>query len=751
MLQLQWNLDRTVDRGISLALDFIKIAHDDNVQPIALMACERFGATLPICQQTRRAIEKECCLQRENIVISSVKALIIPAGGIALEKLSTNMAGLNFLALATSLVSVTTIIDSSDTIQRMIEASAGDPNLVPPEYHIRRILEVLEPRLNRVGFLDRCYETEHWLKDLIDCGERRYTIPSAIGISSIVTTLRTLLRVGEDQVGYVVFTANTCSAWLITFIEWCIGHRPTIYSSDGSPINVEPESKIKVILPVESKPSEGIGIETFTSANDLFDTLRVHQAVDDLGKPLDLVGLVSIRIHAEQLLRRFGVKEEFEIRAVMQGLSYAITEVLDRMTPIAHGWFDETIKIDPNSAELFSDAEVIQNTIKTYFGSFAKEFPGIQRLAPGSRLSDVPVLRQWAHKCGQSQPKSCNNSSDWSNTDSNNKPLGWIEKFINRSISEILSVVLTLSTIHSNLEEVRLFSDLKRGPANWTHDSSDPDLEFPNVISPNTKHRKLSSELVGLFQKSTQLRWTEHDVFHELVALLNHKGILTLPGPSGGLQHYLGTSDHGQVLFFSLMLEMRLEKAPRTSFMCLPGVFSMKGRPKGEHFRSLVSSKGINVHPQPSPGIPSSQIGNLSRFASLQHEWNFRIIPGSVLVHLSLKDYQGKSTRVEPWLVIAGRARLKFAPSCNHPQGIIQEETMEDYEFVHPDDFFQGGRGTSKICVYAVRGNDPLRLMIIGALDSVLNGWGSAVFSRDACLKCSLDLCREKNAHYLIC
>ncbi|KAI9858849.1 MAG: hypothetical protein M1824_004014 [Vezdaea acicularis] len=742
MLQLQWNLDRTVDRGINLALNFVKIAHHDNIQPIALMACERFGATLPICHQTRRLVEKECCLQIDNVIINSIKALVIQAGGNTLESLATNLAGLNFLALATSLVSVTTITESSDAIQKMLENSASERHLVPPEFHIRRILEVLEPRLNRIGFLDRCYATDCWLKDVVDDYKgNKYTIPSATGVGSIVATLRPLFRLGDEQVDYVTITPNSCLAWLITFIEWCLGTRPSIYSSDGSPINLEPESKVRIVLPLVPKPSQGIGIETFTISNTLYDAICIHHAVDDYGEPLSWTGLVSIHTHAEQMLRLMDAEKGLGLRAVMNGLSYAITEVLDRITSAENFMSSHPPKVYPSMARLFPDTESIQRTIDTYFGRYAKDFPGLQKLSPGSRLSDVKIIRQWAEPSYNTGFAALKSKLDLYNTGKRSSDSTLestiqvpdytldlhIETHVTRNIAKLMSNILVLSLVHSDLEIVRLCLKPKFGPT---------DLDIVQKI-----FEALSS--------SDPVTCKVTEVFTFFLALLDHDEAKFSERNTISIEdNWLATSARGQVLFPRLLLDMSLEKTPIIQFICLPGVLSMKDRPKGEQFRSLISDDRGYESKDPAV-IPSSQIGNLSRFSTLRHEWRFRIVPDSVPVHLSLKDYAGYSTRVGPGDILRGCPNVLFVLSCNHVQDMVIEEQVEDYVFVHPDDFLRGLVYRGKILIYAVRGNDPLRLMIIGVIHG--SSRNLVAFSRDACLKCSLQLCRIEDVKCLIC
>lgn len=56
MLTPQLQLDLS-DSASALTQDIIRAAATDNVQPLALLACEHFGATLSMCQETCRKVE----------------------------------------------------------------------------------------------------------------------------------------------------------------------------------------------------------------------------------------------------------------------------------------------------------------------------------------------------------------------------------------------------------------------------------------------------------------------------------------------------------------------------------------------------------------------------------------------------------------------------------------------------------------------------------------------------------------------
>ena len=53
-----WSVDTTVGKVLSVSTDIIRTCTSDNVQPLAILACERFGAQLAICPETRLKVEQ---------------------------------------------------------------------------------------------------------------------------------------------------------------------------------------------------------------------------------------------------------------------------------------------------------------------------------------------------------------------------------------------------------------------------------------------------------------------------------------------------------------------------------------------------------------------------------------------------------------------------------------------------------------------------------------------------------------------
>ena len=288
--------------------------------------------------------------------------------------------------------------------------------------------------------------------------------------------------------------------------------------------------------------------------------------------------------------------------------------------------------------------------------------------------------------------------------------------------------ILVLSLIDTNLDALRLCFD-----RSW-HES----LAYGDCLP------KL---LFDALQWHTPKSYLAHDVVKHVLRTVSH-------GRPRADDSWLTTSRRGQVLLPRLLFEMKLEDEPCFRFLCVPGVLSLRERPKGEVFEMLTSSERvIKDRLKESPtAVPSSQVKTLSAFGSLQHDWLYRILADSVQVHLSFKGHAEPSGRVDPRNIFYASDQLFFIPPCRHSHpNLIKSERIEDYIFIHPNELLEDWMEDSsevKIRVYAVRGNEALRLMILGNL---YNKSESIGFSRNACLKCSLEACRKEGLRYLIC
>ena len=221
-----WAISQTATDTLSISKEVVIAATSDNIQVIALLACEGFSATLPICAESCAKAHQLCSRAHESTVVSFLKAQIGFRKGDSGWQLSQSDAGLRFLALAACLLT----IDgwrAAELLRKLITATAADKRLIPTSQQIKQLLTALDYRLACSGFTDNIVGWKIWLGNTgyDDC----VTIspPSSDTLSRLITALSDLERLGEAQSVHVE-TAGDVGAWIMAFIKWCLGEPPTV-------------------------------------------------------------------------------------------------------------------------------------------------------------------------------------------------------------------------------------------------------------------------------------------------------------------------------------------------------------------------------------------------------------------------------------------------------------------------------------------------------------------------------------------
>src|ERR1700733_11479102 len=196
---VQWALNRTLDQALALLHDCIRAATVDDVQASAILAGEKFGATLPISPSTRKKVELAIDAQADMLAVKFLKAKIGYASYGALDMLRTSMAGVNFLALVAALLGTAENFDTAIALETMIEESLSkdpDKDSLPTAHH-------LTPLVSR----------QKLLKD-------GTAFPSAQGLKYIVEAFRRVSRVGEENTVHII--ASSCAPWVTAFTDWSL-------------------------------------------------------------------------------------------------------------------------------------------------------------------------------------------------------------------------------------------------------------------------------------------------------------------------------------------------------------------------------------------------------------------------------------------------------------------------------------------------------------------------------------------------
>lgn len=258
--QLQWSLDKSAGSLLSLGRGFVEAATSDNVQLLALLTCESYGATLPVAPITRLKIEK-LARRNDSQPLSFIKAQIGWRAGDAADVLSRADGGIRFLCLAALLCCQGGhLIEPAQTLDRMLRRNVSKDQRLPTIMQLHDLLCAIRPKLLHSGFTQSVIG---WIYTLIptrsgrlasfDEGELpwlRYPAPGAFAFESLVEALQRCCRLGET--GYIVIIHSQLRwiPWTMAVVDWLTGLTPAVrllkaetpFTSEESVVAIEESS-----------------------------------------------------------------------------------------------------------------------------------------------------------------------------------------------------------------------------------------------------------------------------------------------------------------------------------------------------------------------------------------------------------------------------------------------------------------------------------------------------------------------------
>lgn len=298
-------VDTTVNGALIFGPKLVQAVTSDNVQILALAACEIFGSTIAMCPATCDRIQRDVIPPSPAPIVTFLKATVGWSTNDCATYFGNSEAGLRFLGLAAALVTTMGHIDAGKAISLMLPPVAKELTQVPPPAHVKDLLESLEPRLNRALFTERVVGWHHMgLGQLTQGARYESSHPSHEAISKIVDAFRKLCRVGDASINKVrIQVAVECVPWVIAFTEWCLGVPPSVFGRDKTPL-LEPE---------------GSNVDLFTgSADDLRVIVTLEHdlplgpeeliAAEDCPKPW--LGMVTVSNYGYLMRQKWQIEEE---------------------------------------------------------------------------------------------------------------------------------------------------------------------------------------------------------------------------------------------------------------------------------------------------------------------------------------------------------------------------------------------------------------------------------------------------------
>ena len=721
---LTWSLDSTAGTTISVFKDVMRAATSDNVQPLALMTCEKFGATLAMCPETNKKMEDLIIKVSGPKHVRFMKAQIGYSANDSATQLSRSLAGIQFLGLAAALTSSTEIFRGANALSVMLMDSASDKTLLPTVRQLKDLLGVMEHRLIRSGFADIWVGYQILLssslsassdRDLLKQPDRLAPfeyIPDNYGFCKLVEAFRQLNRLGDATT--ITVRTTSCAPWVMAFTRWCLGLPPSIYLPSGKALLAQPASRIALF--------------TANSANDSTFEITVHRSVDSPAELLRLqgpiqrtMGMVTVECLGQKLCHEMGGRGSMTYKAICEVLPYALKQSCELLQILDSGdrasakeqfaKFRAKDQFAKHRAQPFPEDCAISSVLTRVLNSEYQQY--LQRLDDGQLIPDLPLVRQ----CMQNLATSCRCNDCQSIRDygaSERKK----DEFL-FSIADHVAIILLISLFESS-ESLLVSRD-----RHW--------LSYSGKAFRVAIHRIIKSGEPAACTASQILDWAR--------ALVQHKGV------PDDLRCVVSCCK-GQAVYPRVFETREICQPGYLVLYWAPGLLYFDGEVYDmviDQYYSGVSKVVLNEEMIIKLGRTRPVTEPLNLFPNRRIEWKVLRHDGYLAIYLDCEKYVGS-----PSCILLNLADA-LVVLCPHDRASPLHEPDSCSRYINPFPVSEYNSSiedrTRQINVIAVDGSTDLRMFAL----SDPNGNLFVVIRNNACLQCCLDLCREAGYKNLIC
>lgn len=731
-VQCQWSLDQVSHSVYAVARGTLRAATSDNVQPLAILACERFGNTIAMSQETCRKMETSVVPTTKPAVVHFLRGTVGYSANDCATQLGTSLAGVQFLGLASALVSTLGPFKGGNALEVMLKSSAADRTLLPTARQLKDLLASLEHRCLRSGFADSVIGWRTFMFQFIRERENHQDwaigaahCPSSEGLQDLVDAFRQLSRIGPSTVVKVTVKAYSCAPWVVAFTKWCLGMPPSIYLADGTPILEQPDAKIAVI---EWNEPCAFEIKINHSVEGLATLLVSSPEQQWVG------GMVSIEHYGQWLLQRYGLDAGDAYRALEQALPHAIYQVVTKLKFSEYLVYNHLkehnsdVELDQSGRKIdesllchtlnpFQENRVISKMLSRMLGS--KSLPEIGALDDRIRIADLPVVKLHLESLERSCPcPQCATSRGVAMAEPRYKSCSKDRFFMNTAF--VITDILTLSLFHS------------------------PESLLVQVIHNRPGNQKLKDAILSIIKTGAPSDCAISSVFNWVYSLLGHdiKDDPTVP-------RCLMSCYKGQAFYPTLFDVYDIEKRGYLALTWLPGLL----RYNGETYSRVVQPIGFITGPDPVTGVCEENVSHACNLVpDLQLGWQVNIGDGVLAASFTIRDQSEEYSfhlAADPAAIFPNLASALMVEACPHEA----ESPLDEYDrfcaYTGPIKPLPNTDRIGHICtigVVAVDGADDLRLYSLSSCPQKT----PIVMRKKACLQCCLDVCRQTNFPVLI-
>ncbi|CAD6576983.1 MAG: hypothetical protein ASARMPREDX12_008072 [Alectoria sarmentosa] len=699
---LQWSLDSTASTTISVARDVIRAATSDNVQALALIACEKFGATLAMCQETNKKMEDLVIRVSGPKLVRFMSAQIGYSANDCATQLSRSLAGVQFLGLAAALVSSVGIFDGANALDMMLMNSASDKTLLPTARQLKDLFGAMEHRINRSGFTDVWigYQTmvfgglnvlyehsgDHSSRMSSFTEFMRY--PGIDGISKLVEAFRELDRLGD--VIAITIQATSCAPWVMAFTRWCLGTPPSTYLPNGRALLDQPASRVTLFTSNDAKAS-AFEITVQRSIDSPAYLLRSEVS------PRSPSGMVTVECFGQIMCQEMGGAKSDAYKAMSEALPYAIKQthelllISNSVGPFTAGGLEQRANVVGEysmeiSTQPFPPNFMISNILTRFLNSENQQH--LQCLVEGCLISDLPLVqvhfRRLAETCSCDE---CQRTCQTSTGRYDNK-WGCRKRDFLLKVAGYAADILALSLFEGPQTPLKILGHGTRTFQNFYSFGA----AINDIISSSKPAKCGARAIIG---------WALTLVGHEVNDLQNARWVISC--------------SKGQAVY---------PKVFETGGICEPGYLKLNWAPGQLFFNGNVYERGIS--PQLSRLTPADPVSMqpsrpvlepLNLMSDMRMEWKVVTCDGYLEIQLVCGPYTGQAFSIllnlEKSLILRGCPHDSTSP-------LDRPDLFADYTGpFSPDreDPFPQARttpeGVARIGIVAVDGDAGLRMLTL--------------------------------------
>ncbi|KAL8378006.1 hypothetical protein RB595_008614 [Gaeumannomyces hyphopodioides] len=721
-VQAQWSLDTTAGSAFNLLSGVIQAATTDNVQAIALLACERFGSTLAMSDETMSKIETSVVPTPPSIPLRFLQAKIGFSKHDCAAQLGKSKAGVRFLGLAAALITTMEPIEAAKALDLMLSKSAADPTQLPTLRQLRDLLLALEPRCLTAGFADSVHGWEPLVA--LDRSQRargfqsRHPSPDCLAL--VVDSFRQIGRIGDAKITGATIKTTFCGPWLVAFTKWCLGAPPSVYFQDGTSIIEQPRSLVRIYIMNETPRdvAQWFTVQTHYGLGNLSELV-----LPDTGHPC--LGMVSIDVFGRRLLDMADKGNEARRQALAAAVPHTICQVISNADTVdiasyAGMVFCTDTGPDPQLAKQlgisnYPERRAVERAMNLVLG--LNSATKLEDLEEGLTMRDIPVVRSLLNemgcRCALCKPSPKPTSARCG-----------AESFF-EALGFIVSVVLGVSFFR------------------WPEG-----LKF-NIDSLENIH-----ELV-LRRASLQCQygkgrsgWHPYNTLDYALKLVGHPG----PGPHS---EYVASAMRGQVVYPTIFETLQIRKHGFLNLDHHRGKLMYKD----DEYSSVVGGgESIRGHEyftsaSPSLGRPVDRPCNL--FLGYRVSWEVVVAESTLMVHMSVTN-AGKNVgsvspgrRRNPLDLLMRAGDIFMVENCGHdPSSPLSHPSPHQWLYAGPTLPEDGARKDSGGWVVAVDGASDLCIFTLASpYESEREHF---IIRERACLSCCVEAAEKLNVKVII-